>query len=170
MRALLSYAKQLKKIYFITLVAVSVVAVDYISKQIILSTVPLYEGVRVLPFLRIVNIWNEGAAFGLFANLGNRFFIFLSFVAITCIIIYTMRVKNRLELFSLSVIIGGAIGNLLDRIIHGKVIDFIDFYVGKWHWPAFNVADSALTVGVILFILSSLKHGQSIQRERKETA
>jgi signal peptidase II len=160
----------LKKIYFIALVAVSVVTVDYISKQIILRTVPLFEGVSVLPFLRIVNIWNEGAAFGLFANLGNRFFMFLSFAAIICILIYTMRVRSRLELFSLSVIIGGAIGNLLDRIIHGKVIDFIDFYIGKWHWPAFNVADSALTVGVILFILSSLKHGQSTRKEREKAA
>lgn len=151
----------MKKVHFITLVALSVIVVDYISKQIILRSVPLFEGVSVLPFLRIVNIWNEGAAFGLFANLGNRFFIFLSFIAIICIVIYTMKVMSRLELFSLSVIIGGAAGNLLDRIIHGKVIDFIDFYIGSWHWPAFNVADSALTVGVILFVINSLKHSKS---------
>jgi signal peptidase II len=71
---------------------------------------------------------------------------------------YLLKLPVGLELYSLSLVLGGAAGNLLDRIIFGKVIDFIDIYVNDWHWPAFNVADSALTVGITLFIISNLFH------------
>ncbi|GBE41015.1 lipoprotein signal peptidase [bacterium BMS3Bbin09] len=66
------------------------------------------------------------------------------------------KIPKGLELFSISLIFGGAVGNLIDRILLGKVVDFIDFYVGTWHWPAFNVADSALTIGIILFMLAAI--------------
>ncbi len=92
----------------------------------------------------------------MFANLGNNFFIAISFITLAAILVYMSKIPKGLEFFSISLIFGGAVGNLIDRIMLGKVIDFIDFYVGTWHWPAFNVADSALTVGIGLFIISTL--------------
>ncbi len=129
---------------------------DYITKRAIESYVMPFEVIDVLPFLRIVHVKNPAGAFSLFAGLGNKGFILISIAAIIFIIIYALRVSTKLELLSLSLILGGAIGNLIDRLTNGKVIDFIDFFVGTWHWPAFNVADSAITVGMMLFLWMTL--------------
>lgn len=150
----------MKKWVFIALISSSVVLLDYVTKKIIVAKVMPHEVINVLPFLRIVNVRNTGAAFGLLSNVNNNVFIFISLFAIVVIILYLSKISKVAELFSLSLILGGAIGNLIDRITIGKVIDFIDFFVGKWHWPAFNIADSALTVGIILFIWANLRHGR----------
>jgi len=92
--------------------------------------------------------------------MGNKYFIGISVIAIIAIAIYLYRLPKGLELVALSLILGGAVGNLLDRISIGKVTDFIDVFVGKWHWPAFNVADSALTIGIALFLIANIKHGK----------
>ncbi len=156
-------AKSLRRGLFAAVVSSSVVLLDYITKKTIETYVQPHEVINVLPFLRIVNIKNTGAAFGILSNLSNNIFIFISIAAIIFIVIYMLRAFKRLEIFSLSLILGGAIGNLIDRVTIGKVIDFIDFFVGEWHWPAFNVADSALSIGIILFLLASIK-------QRKHTA
>lgn len=150
-------AKSLRKGLFTAVVSSSVVLLDYITKKTIETYVQPHEVINVLPFLRIVNIKNTGAAFGILSNLSNNIFIFISIVAIILILIYMLRTSKRLEIFSLSLILGGAIGNLIDRVTIGKVIDFIDFFVSEWHWPAFNVADSALSIGIILFLLSNIR-------------
>jgi signal peptidase II len=142
----------------ITLISSVVVLLDYLTKKIIVSKLTLYESINVLPFLNIVYVENKGAAFSLFSNIGNNYFIGISFIAIFAIIIYLSKLPKGLELFSLSMILGGAVGNLIDRIRSGKVLDFIDIFVGTWHWPAFNVADSALTVGIILFLSANLRY------------
>jgi signal peptidase II len=120
-----------------------------------------YDHINVFPFLRIVHIENKGAAFGLFSQFGNNIFILISICAIICIVIYIIKLPIGMELYSMSLIMGGAAGNLIDRVRSGKVIDFIDLYFKGWHWPAFNVADSALTVGIILFIVTTLSHAKS---------
>jgi len=148
----------LKKKLFPFLVFSSVVLLDYITKKLIEIYVKPHEVINVFPFLRIVNVKNTGAAFGLFANLGNNIFIIISLIAIILIILYLLRTDDEIETLSLSMILGGAIGNLIDRVTIGQVIDFIDFFVGKWHWPAFNVADSALTIGIFLFLLANIRH------------
>ena len=147
----------MKKQSFAPLIASLVVISDFITKRMILKWVTPYESIDILPFINIVHVKNEGAAFGMFSSLGNTIFVIISFVAIIVIIAYLARIKGRMEIFSISLILGGAIGNLIDRLTVGKVIDFIDFFVGSWHWPAFNVADSALTVGIILFFLASIR-------------
>lgn len=147
----------MKKGLFITAISASVVILDYATKKAIVAYVKPYETINLLPFLRIVNVKNTGAAFGLFSSLSNNVFIFISIVAIILIIIYLQKTQKGLEFFSLSLILGGAVGNLIDRLTTGKVIDFIDFFVGRWHWPAFNVADSTLTVGVILFMWANIR-------------
>ena len=137
---------------------------DFVTKRIIVAKLAPYDSIPVLPFLNIVYVENRGAAFGMFANLGNNFFMAISFIAIAVILFYMSKIPKGLELFSISLIFGGAVGNLIDRILIGKVIDFIDFYVGTWHWPAFNVADSALTVGIILFIISTIMQTRRVDQ------
>ena len=145
------------KALFITSIAAVVVVLDFITKKLIMLYVNPYEAIDILPFLRIVNVKNMGAAFGLFSSLGNNVFIIIYVIAIIIIILYCLSIPKGIELFSLAVILGGSIGNLIDRLTIGKVIDFIDFFIGKWHWPAFNVADSALTVGMVLLLWANIK-------------
>lgn len=158
-------ANPLKKNGIIALISSLVLAFDYITKRVIVNKVVPYEHIDVLPFLRIVHVENKGAAFGMFSALGNDVFIMISLLAVFFIIYYLSRIQKGLELYALSLILGGAAGNLLDRIRIGKVIDFIDVFVGKWHWPAFNVADSALTVGITMFIWANFKY---LSHEKKD--
>ena len=145
------------------IISSTVVLLDYLTKSIIVAKVSRFESIKVLPFLQIVHVENEGAAFGLFSTLGNSIFIIISIIAIFVIIIYLLKLGKGLEFFSLSLILGGAAGNLIGRIKVGKVIDYIDVYAGKWHWPAFNIADSALTIGIILFLCSNLKCKKNVK-------
>jgi len=139
----------LKKLYF--LVSAAVVLLDLLSKQVIINTIKPYETVPVLPFFSIVNVANKGAAFGSLQWVGNPFFIVITLIAVA-IVIYLM-IKDREHPLGLSLILGGAIGNLIDRFRFGHVVDFLDLHAGKYHWPAFNVADSALTVGITILLV-----------------
>lgn len=154
----------MKKNILLAIVPSIVILLDYFTKQLIISNFSLTDSYSLLPFLKIVHVQNTGAAFGILKYLGNNVFIFLSIVAIISILIYKSKIPIGLEFFSLSLILGGAIGNLIDRLTKGKVIDFIDFFIGNWHWPAFNVADSALTVGMILFIWANLRNMKKEKR------
>ncbi len=138
-----------------------VVCLDFLTKKAIESKVVLYDSINILPFLNIVHVQNKGAAFSILTGMGNKYFIAISVVAIFAIIVYLSKLPKGLELFSLSMILGGAVGNLIDRIRNGKVTDFIDVFVGDWHWPAFNVADSALTVGIVFFLLATIRQGKA---------
>lgn len=151
----------MRKGFFVAAIVSIVVFLDYKTKQLVEAHIQLPGDEIVLPFFRIVNIKNTGAAFGLFSSLGNNFFIFISLVAIALIIIYMIKLPKGLELFSLSLILSGATGNLIDRLTFGKVIDFIDFF---GYWPAFNVADSAISIGVVLFLWSNIR---DFRRHRK---
>lgn len=140
-----------------------VIIVDQITKILILKNLPLYHSISIIPgFFNITHIHNPGGAFGFMAHqdssLRNFLFIFLSSCAV-CFIIYFYKNAYRTHPFLASgfaLILGGAIGNLIDRIRFGKVVDFLDFYVRNYHWPAFNVADSAITVGITVFIFHLL--------------
>lgn len=151
----------MRKGFFVAAIVSIVVFLDYTTKQLVEAYIQLPGDEIVLPFFRIVNVKNTGAAFGLFSSLGNNFFIFISLVAIALIIIYMIKLPKGLELFSLSLILSGATGNLIDRLTFGKVIDFIDFF---GYWPAFNVADSAISIGVVLFLWSNIR---DFRRHRK---
>jgi signal peptidase II len=140
-----------------------VVIIDQITKILILKNLPLYHSITIIPgFFNITHIHNPGGAFGFMAHqdssLRNFLFILLASIAV-CFIFYFYKSTNRTHPFLASgfaLILGGAIGNLIDRIRFGKVVDFLDFYVHNYHWPAFNVADSAITVGVTIFIFHLL--------------
>jgi signal peptidase II len=138
--------------------ALLIVIFDQLTKYMVRTSLEPFETVRVLPFLQLVSVRNKGAAFGLFKGFGNSTFIVISVAAI--ILISYLLTKSREERFGLSLILGGAIGNLIDRIVFGKVTDFIDVFAGTFHWPAFNVADSALTIGLIVMVLTSFFHAK----------
>jgi len=146
----------LKRLTILLITTPVVIVLDYLTKRLVLTYLDLFEAIPVLPVLRIVHIQNKGAAFGLFSDISNTTFIILSLIAIVLIVLYIFKAERDIELLSLSLILGGAMGNLIDRLLRGKVIDFIDLFIGRWHWPAFNLADSALTIGIIIFIISNL--------------
>jgi signal peptidase II len=142
------------------LIALGVVALDQITKAAILRSLQLGDSIPVLAgCFNIVFVLNPGAAFGFLATLGpgfrNPFFILISLAAVILIFVYRQRYlrENRLASVALALIMGGALGNLIDRLRYGMVVDFLDFYLGEYHWPAFNVADSAISVGVCLMLL-----------------
>lgn len=143
------------------LISSLVIIADQITKHLVRVYIKSYEVVNILPFLRTVHIRNEGAAFGLFKGFGNITFIIISIIAVIVVIYLLFRDKR--DRINLSLILGGATGNLIDRIIYGNVTDFIDLYAGRFHWPAFNIADSALTIGISLMFFNHLKQ---IMREK----
>jgi signal peptidase II len=141
------------------LLSLVIFAVDQATKYLVVSRFSLFEAVNILPFFSVVYVRNTGSAFGMFKSLGNAFFIAAAAIAIA--VVAVLIVRNREGRFGLSLILGGAAGNMADRLIRGYVVDFLDFYAGGRHWPAFNVADSALTVGIGLLLLQSFLHGGS---------
>ena len=148
-----------KNVILFVLGAAVIVALDQITKAAISSRFSINESYEVIGgFFNLVYVLNPGAAFGFLANASAAFryifFIGITIIAIALIIYYL--VKNRsggvIIALSLTLIFAGAVGNLIDRIRFGAVVDFLDFYAGTWHWPAFNVADSAITTGAVLMI------------------
>jgi signal peptidase II len=127
---------------------------DQATKYLIVRYVHPFEAIQVFPFLHIVSFRNPGSAFGMFQDIGSGFFITVSIIAISFIV--WMLIQGKEGFFGLSLILGGAIGNLTDRIRSGEVVDFILFSLGRFQWPAFNVADSALTVGITLLVATTL--------------
>jgi len=114
---------------------------------------------NVAPFFNIVLIHNRGMSFGLFNSGGGLNALLFSLVAaaIVAVLIYWLsRVESWLLAVAIGLVIGGAIGNVIDRLRFGAVVDFLDFHVGSWHWPAFNIADSAICVGVAVMLLDGL--------------
>ena len=144
----------------LALISLSIVALDQISKVQIMQTMRLHESIPVVSeFFSLTYIRNPGAAFGLLASSGQTFrLIFFGLTSVFALgllgmIFYRLRQDDWVGQLSIAGILGGAIGNLLDRVRFGEVIDFLDFYVNGYHWPAFNVADAAISVGVFFLIL-----------------
>jgi len=142
------------------LVAAGILVLDQVTKLVIVRSLGLGQAIPVIPGLfNIVYVLNPGAAFGFLAGMPagfrNPFFILISVGAAVLIVAYHTRHLRALILPSLALglILGGAIGNLIDRLRYGMVVDFLDFYLRGYHWPAFNVADSAISVGVGLMLL-----------------
>ena len=148
-----------RNIIIFILGAAAVVALDQITKAAITSRFLLHESSTIIDgFFNLVYVMNPGAAFGFLAGASAafRYIFFTGITAVAILLIIYYLVKNQhgstITVVSLTLIFGGAVGNLIDRIRFGAVVDFLDFYLGTFHWPAFNVADSAITVGAILMI------------------
>ena len=138
-----------------------VIVLDQASKWVMMSWLSLYETVAVIPFFNLTMAHNTGAAFSFLAQAGGWqrwFFVGLSvLISIGLLIWLTKLAKTNMEAISVSLILGGAIGNVIDRIYFGYVIDFLDVYYGTHHWPAFNIADSAIVIGAGLLIIDSFR-------------
>jgi signal peptidase II len=139
-----------------------VIIFDQLTKWLMSNWLDLYETVAVVPYFNLTLAHNYGAAFSFLASAGGWqrwFFTLLAVVVSIVLIVWMKRLKAqaRLEAISLALILGGAIGNVIDRVLHGYVIDFLDVYVGSYHWPAFNIADSAICVGAVLLIFDSFR-------------
>ena len=147
--------------FFLT--ALIIIVADQVSKWAVLQSFRVGESVSVVPgFFDLTFVLNRGAAFSLFATVPEQirypFLICVSITAVVLIVFYRVRYLHghRLASFSLALILGGAIGNLIDRMRYGVVIDFFDAHIGAYHSPVFNVADSAITVGVTLMCVDML--------------
>jgi signal peptidase II len=153
----------LKRFYFMLSIGLMVVAVDQATKMTVMNSLKLYEIHPVIPGLfNFTYLHNSGAAFGFLASVSGVwkqwFFIGVSVAALAFILFLYAQycLETFLYTVALGLIGGGAVGNVLDRVRYGSVIDFLDFYIGSHHWPAFNMADSAICVGVGLFLLANM--------------
>jgi signal peptidase II len=147
-----------KKLKLLALVSGSVLLLDLITKALVLARLPLGKSVPVIPgFFDITHVHNPGGAFGFLAGMSAEvrgwLFIAVALLAAALIVYFYWQTTpgQRLLAFGLALVFGGAVGNLVDRIRFGVVVDFLDVYVGELHWPAFNVADSAITIGMLIF-------------------
>lgn len=138
--------------------ALIVLVLDLGSKQWVMAHFYLGESVPLVPFFNLTYAHNPGAAFSFLADKGGwqRWFfaaIALIISVVLIVMMYRSSAKQRLNNAAYALIIGGALGNLFDRMVHGVVIDFIDFYVNDWHWPVFNLADTAICIGAVIIVL-----------------
>jgi len=147
------------KLWMLLVVAGGVVLLDQISKAVVQNTLPLHQSVVVIPgFFDITHVHNPGGAFGLLAGASSTvrtiLFLIVSLLAVGLILWFFFKTPSthRWLAVGFALILGGAAGNLIDRIRFGSVIDFLDVYVGNLHWPAFNIADSAITIGIGIFV------------------
>ena len=153
----------MKRIHYLIITA-AIILFDLWTKWLVVRRIDLHEAVPVIPdFFQLVHVRNTGAAFGLGANASSKLVPILlnaGAIAVFCVVVvYALRtaVTDRLLQTGLHLILGGAIGNLLDRFRFGYVVDFLDVYVGRHHWPAFNVADSAICIGIALLFFDMRK-------------
>ncbi len=138
-----------------------VVILDQLTKQIAEHTLTLFQPLPVLPFFNLTLMYNTGAAFSFLAGAGGWqrwFFLGLSLLVSIVLVVWIARLKRGEGLIAsaLALILGGAVGNMIDRAVFGHVIDFIQVYYERWYFPAFNLADSAITIGAVLLIMDSL--------------
>lgn len=146
-------------------VSVVVLLLDQCTKLLADAMLTLHQSVAVVPYLSMYKAYNSGAAFSFLGDASGWqrwFFVALAMIVIGVLVVWLRRLpahEVRTSL-ALSLILGGAAGNLIDRLVYGYVIDFIDVYYDSWHWPAFNVADAAISVGAFLLLLDAFSGGR----------
>lgn len=147
----------MKKIKFIFIVLI-IFCVDFFSKKWIIDNFLIEQNVNITSMIRLIHLRNSGIAFGLFqceTNWQSKILLIISIFILCLLLKVCITCKNKLDKISYSIILGGASGNIYDRILYGSVTDFIDLHLGIWHWPVFNIADISILVGVSMLILKS---------------
>ena len=147
-----------RRLFYFLLILILLIA-DQLTKTIVAQKIPLLSRKSIIPgFFNLTHVRNRGAIFGFFSQSGSQILyiiLMLASLAAFCLVVFYFLktpTSERFMIISLSLILAGALGNLIDRIFRGYVIDFLDFYVRKWHWPSFNVADASITIGAFLLI------------------
>jgi signal peptidase II len=162
-----------KNVLFLAIASI-VVLLDQLTKAWIVSTMGLHEVYAVIGGFNIVHIRNPGAAFSFLAGASPAFrsiFFLVVGVAAILLILHYLRMRRTDDIsmvVPLALILAGAVGNLIDRVRFGEVVDFLDVYVGSFHWPAFNVADSAITTGAVLLILLIIRRRNADEPDGKD--
>ncbi len=153
-----------KNVYWLWL-SLGVIAVDQITKQMVAKSMEVYEVIPLLPFLNLTRMHNTGAAFSILSSAPPLFFISIGLIVSIGVLVWLRlnQTGERLVAIALVCIQGGALGNIIDRATRGYVVDFIDVHAAGWHWPAFNVADSAIVAGAGLLIVDMV-----LQRKTEE--
>ncbi len=136
----------------------TLVILDQVTKALVINFFNLYDSVVLLPIINLTFVVNYGFAFGLLNNPSlNQILVSLVILAIIIYFLYLLiKTQDKIFQLTLTLILAGAFGNFIDRIFRGFVIDFIDVYIGKYHWPAFNIADSCITVGFVVLMINIL--------------
>ena len=136
----------------------TLVILDQVTKVLVFNFFNLYDSVALLPIINLTFVVNYGFAFGLLNNPSlNQLLVSLVILAIILYFLYLLiKTQDKVFQLTLTLILAGALGNFIDRIFRGFVIDFIDIYIGKYHWPAFNIADSCITVGFVILMINIL--------------
>jgi signal peptidase II len=149
---------------FMILPALVVIVLDQLTKALVLARMELHQSIHVVDgFFALTYVRNTGAAFGILAGRLAEyrvpFLLMISVLALGVLLwfVRTIPAERRLVIVACGAVLGGAIGNMIDRAAYGEVIDFLDVYVGTYHWPAFNVADAAITCGVVVLCLDALR-------------
>ena len=147
--------------------------IDQVTKQWVANTFQLYESVQILPFFNLTYVHNLGAAFSFLADQGGWQRWFFTAIALAASILFFVWLaktpkENKLLGVAFALLLSGALGNLIDRVLFGYVIDFLDFYYQNQHWPAFNVADSAIFVGAALMLFDSFKNTDKAKKQTNE--
>lgn len=154
---------RMKRYYIVLSIAAAIVVLDQLTKKLVMGSLPLWKSIPVIDgFFNLVHVQNRGAAFG-FLNRSDmewQFWLFASFTVVAVVLVlYMVRSLSPATMWGLSAfgaILGGAAGNFIDRVRFRHVVDFLDFYIGGWHWPAFNVADIAICYGIAIFAVITL--------------
>ena len=149
-----------RRIFYFLFILI-LLAADQLTKAIVAQKIPFLNSKSIIPgFFNLTHIRNRGAIFGFFSQSGSQFLYVIltvaSLAALAFVVFYFFKTptSERLMIISLSLILAGALGNMIDRIFRGYVIDFMDFYVKKWHWPSFNIADASITIGACFLIFT----------------
>ncbi|HEX7140502.1 MAG TPA: signal peptidase II [Vicinamibacterales bacterium] len=165
----------MKRLHYLA-ISLAIIALDALTKWLVAARIDLHESITVIPNLfEIVHVRNTGAAFGIGANTDSHVVPMLlnggAIIVFAVVVVYALRtaVTDRMLQVALHLILGGAIGNLVDRFRFGYVVDFLDFYVRDHHWPAFNIADSAICIGIGLLFLDMKKHPEEKEAVSVET-
>ena len=148
-----------------------VVVLDQLSKYWVMTSFEEYEVLRVWPVFNLTLVYNTGAAFSFLSDAGGWqrwFFVTIGVLVSAAMVVWLSRldVRERLTAYGLALVVGGAIGNLIDRILLGKVVDFLQWHWQDWYWPSFNLADSAITLGVVLLLIDGLFSDGSIKEQK----
>ncbi len=158
-------------------ISIGVFLLDRWTKWLVAQRISLFESVAIIPgFFKITHLRNKGAAFSLFADAPEAWrlatLVIFSLIALVIVLVLLVKSSDRLSLQggALALILGGAVGNLWDRVLHGWVTDFILVYYRQWEWPAFNVADSAICVGAVLLIGEMIFHHDHAAESEKQPA
>jgi len=151
-----------RKYWVLLIISLTILFLDLWTKHLVLLKLPLHHSVEVIPgFFNLTHVRNTGGAFGVFGGrgaIGSALFVGISVIAVGAIVFFFIKLKEeeKILILSFSLVLSGALGNLIDRLHYGEVVDFLDFYISSFHWPAFNIADSAICIGIGLMALELL--------------